>query len=194
MNIALLKNHNYVKNIISCDPTARITITDEIFDSRVFYEEQTINDAKLIIGKYCSIATRCSFFLGGNHNTKRITTWLPPFDSKDISKELKTNGDIIIENDVWIGMGAVIMSGSKIGTGSVIGAYSVVSGEVEPYSIMVGNPARLAKKRFDDRKIDILLKSRWWEWDEDFILENKNIIFSEDFSLFEELVNSLNIK
>jgi virginiamycin A acetyltransferase len=83
------------------------------------------------------------------------------------------------------------MSGATIRTGSVVGAYSVVSGSFEPYSIIAGNPGRIVRKRFDDRKIEILLKSKWWTWDLDFINQNRHIVFSEDFSLFEDLVSSL---
>lgn len=191
MLVSYLKNYNSIPDVVSVGKTTRLTTATEIFDSRVFMETPPHPSGKLKIGEYCSISTRVSFFLGSNHNTKRITTWLPDSSSYDISPELKTNGDIIVEDDVWIGMGAVILSGAKIRTGSVIGAYSVVSGEIEPYSIVVGNPGRTVKKRFDDRQIEILLKSKWWTWDVDFINKNRHIIFSEDFSLFEDLVNSL---
>lgn len=191
MLVSFLKNHHHIPDVVSIGKTTRITVSNNDFDTRIFSEVDPHPSSKLIIGEYCSIASRASFFLGGNHNTKRITTWLPDSSSYDISQELKTNGDIIIENDVWIGMGAVIMSGTTIRTGSVVGAYAVVSGDFEPYSIIAGNPGRVIKKRFDDRKIEILLKSKWWTWDADFINKNRHVIFSEDFSLFEDLVKRL---
>ncbi len=189
MKVIGLHNWNVCEDIIKVDKTTRITVAgNDLANSKVFYEELTKNDAKLIIGKFCSISTRVSFFLGGNHNVKRISTWLPELNMKyDETRDLLTNGDIIIENDVWIGMNVMIMSGVKIGSGSVIGAGSVISKDVEPYSIVVGNPAKVIKKRFTDDQIDILLKSEWWNWDHNFIRENSEIIFGESFDKFEEL-------
>ena len=179
-------------SIVKINPLTRITVTGHgPTESLVFYENEPFENGKLFIGKYCSIATRTSFVLGSNHNTKRITTYIPDYFVEDISKTLKTKGDIIIENDVWIGMGAMILSGVKIGNGAVIGTNSVVSSDIEPYSIVAGNPAKPIRKRFNDKQIDILLKSKWWDWSPAFIKNHKHIIFSEDFSLFEDLVKSI---
>ncbi len=71
---------------------------------------------------------------------------------------------LIIGNDVWIGARATILSGVTIGDGAVIGAGSVVTKNVEPYSIVAGNPAKLIRKRFDDKTIERLLKIKWWEY------------------------------
>lgn len=193
MNIISLHNWEVDKDMIKLDKTTRITVSgnDEV-NSKVFYEDITKNEAKLTIGKFCSISTRVSFFLGGNHNIKRISTWLPDLNMKfDKSRDLLTNGNIIIENDVWIGMNVMIISGVRIGSGSVIGAGSVVSKDVEPYSIVVGNPARVIKKRFTDEQIDTLLKSEWWNWNYDTIKENSEIIFGESFEKFEELARNI---
>jgi chloramphenicol O-acetyltransferase type B len=189
MKIIDLHKWEFSEGLIKSDETTRITVSEnDLVNSKVFYEDLTKHDAKLTIGKFCSISTRVSFFLGGNHNIKRISTWLPELDMKyDGTRDLLTNGDIIIENDVWIGMNVMIMSGVKIGSGSVIGAGAVVSKNVEPYSIVVGNPARVIRKRFTDDQIDILLKSEWWDWDFSIIQENSEIIFGESFEKFEEL-------
>ena len=72
-----------------------------------------------------------------------------------------TRGDVIISNDVWIGHGASILSGVQIGDGAVIGARAVITKDVEPYSIVAGNPARLIRKRFDDETIRKLQEIRW---------------------------------
>ena len=72
-------------------------------------------------------------------------------------------GDTIIGNDVWIGQNAVILAGVKLGDGVIIGAESVVGSNIEPYSIAVGNPAKVIKKRFDDELIELLLKLKWWD-------------------------------
>ena len=77
--------------------------------------------------------------------------------------DLPHKGDVVIGNDVWIGQNAVILPGAHIGDGAIIGANSVVGGEVEPYTIVVGNPARVLRKRFDDELIELLLKFRWWD-------------------------------
>ena len=189
--VQLHKCREIIPHIVTVEPSTRITISyNEILNSAVFYETLTEDKSKLKIGKYCSIATKSSFYLGSNHNTNRISTWLPDLDMKcDSSRDLLTKGDIIIENDVWIGKEATILSGVKIGNGSVIGFGAVVSKNIEPYSIVVGNPGKVLKKRFDDRQIDILLKSEWWNWSREKIKNNSHIIFGESFEEFENLIN-----
>lgn len=185
--------HKYkeVPHLIQIDPSSRITVSDNsLNNSCIYYETLTENKASLKIGKYCSIATKICFYLGGNHNINRISTWLPDSNMKfEASRDLLTKGDITIENDVWIGRESVIMSGVTIGTGAVIGTRSVVSKNIEPYSIVVGNPGKTIKKRFNDRQIQILLKSEWWNWNTEKIKNNSHIIFGESFEEFEKLVN-----
>lgn len=88
-------------------------------------------------------------------------------------KDLVSKGDIIIGEDVWIGANCTILSGVKIGRGAIIGAGSVVTKDVSAYSIVVGNPARTIKMRFDVGIINTLERSRWWEWSIDRIISNK---------------------
>lgn len=148
---------------------------------------------KLYIGKYCSIATGVKIFLGGNHRVDWFTTY--PFNiindnfknAKDIEGHPSSKGDVVIGNDVWIGYGAVILSGVTIGDGSVIGAYTVVSKNVEPYSIVVGNPMKEVKKRFNNEVIDKLLALKWWEWDVSKINSNVKILCSNDISKIDSL-------
>ena len=102
------------------------------------------NNAKLKIGKFCSIAENVKIFLNADHRIDWITTYPPNLVCKDLSKikgHPTTKGDIIIGNDVWIGAGASILSGVKIGDGAVIGAHAIVTKDVEPYSVVAGNPA-----------------------------------------------------
>ncbi len=126
-------------------------------------------EANLYIGKYCSIAKNVTIFLGGNHRTDWISTY--PFnDLPDIYPEAQniqghpaTKGDVVIENDVWIGFGSMILSGVNIQTGAVIAAGSVVTKDVGPYEIWGGNPCRFIKKRFTDEQIATLMASKWWD-------------------------------
>jgi len=114
--------------------------------------EGTPNLATLRIGSFCSIANNVTIFLDGEHRTDWVTTY--PFnlildDFKSIKGHPKTKGSVIIGNDVWIGMNAMILSGVTIGDGAVIWANSVVSKDVAPYTIVAGNPARVIRQRFD---------------------------------------------
>lgn len=129
------------------------------------------------LGKYNSIGRDCNFFLHANHRTDWITTssqlWGPV--TPEVA-ELHMNmghptckGDIIIENDVWIGAKSTIMSGVKIHNGSVIGSGSIVTKDVPPYAIVVGNPCKIVKYRFNESQIESLLKISWWNWTEDRI-------------------------
>lgn len=126
--------------------------------------------AKLIIGNFCSFADEVTIFTGGNHRVEWISTY--PFsalnkrwpEGQHITGDPSSKGNVIIGNDVWIGHGALIMSGVTIGDGAVIGAKAVVAKDVAPYSIVVGNPATVIKKRFNDSDIEVLSQLKWWDW------------------------------
>jgi hypothetical protein len=96
----------------------------------------------------------------------------------------KSKGDVVIGNDVWIGTEAVIMSGVTIGDGAVIGARAVVAKDVPPYSIAVGNPARVVKTRFDQKTVNRLLTIKWWDWDEATIEAHMPLLLSGNMELF----------
>lgn len=143
----------------------------------------------LKIGSFCSIAGKVTIFLGGEHRSDWVTTY--PFnvifnEFKDIKGHPRTKGDVIIGNDVWIGSGVTILSGVTIGDGAVIGASAVVAKSVEPYSIVVGNPARVVKKRFSEEIISKLIKIKWWNWDIDKIKENIPMMLNKDILEFIE--------
>jgi virginiamycin A acetyltransferase len=142
---------------------------------------------KLKIGKFCSISWNVTVYLGGNHRLDWIALY--PFAGKEhdrwpdvegVDKYLTTRGDVTIGNDVWIGSDVIIMSGVTIGDGAAIGAGSVVTGDVEPYSVVGGNPAKLIKKRFSEAEIAKLLEVRWWDWPLDKIRRNVNLLCSGD--------------
>ena len=153
------------KNIIVGDFTY---IADSDFESHVTHLYDFNND-KLIIGKFCQIASGVEFIMNGaNHQMNAISTF--PFytlegweQTPPSVDDLPLKGDTIIGNDVWIGQNATILPGVHIGDGAIIGASSVVGHDVEPYTIVVGNPAKVIRKRFDDKLIQIMEELKWWD-------------------------------
>jgi len=143
--------------------------------------------ATLKIGAFCSIADEVEIFLGGEHRTDWVTTF--PFNviwesAKYIKGHPKTKGNVEIGNDVWIGRGALILSGVKIADGAVIGARAVVTRDVPPYAIVSGNPAKVLKKRFDDETIGRLLHLKWWEWNDERIKKALPMMLNDDINAF----------
>ena len=132
-------------------------------------------NAKLVVGNFCSIAGNVNIYLGGNHRTDWVTTY--PFGHIHTSifnnfnglGHPSTKGDVIIGNDVWIGDNVTIMSGVNIGDGVVIANNSHVVKNIEPYSLVGGNPAKLIKYRFTPQQIEKLLEIKWWYWDDEKI-------------------------
>lgn len=130
----------------------------------------------LSIGKYCCIADDVHFFLGGEHDYKTLTSY--PFKNrvtKNKIAEAISKGPVIIEDDVWIGYGVIILSGTKIGKGAVIGAGSVVSGIVPPYSIYAGN--KVVKNRFPQEVIERLVRFDLGQLDWNKIEDNFDLLY-----------------
>jgi len=142
--------------------------------------------AVLHIGKFCSIAGRVKIILGDNHRMDWLSTFPFPAFADDFPEVFGRNdywftkGDVVIGNDVWIGEEALILSGVTIGDGAVIGARSVVARDVEPYAIVVGNPAQVKRKRFPDEDIAKLLAVRWWDWPIEKIRAHLDILMDAD--------------
>jgi len=147
------------------------------FEKNVKYHFDFVGD-KLIIGKFCMIASDVKFIMNGaNHLTNALSAY--PFaifgngwEHAMENKSYPQKGDIIIGNDVWIGYNATIMAGVTIGDGAIIATNSTVIHDVEPYSIVGGNPAKEIKKRFSEDVIEKLLAIKWWNWDIKKITKN----------------------
>ena len=112
------------------------------------------------IGKYCQIGANVAFH-ATNHPTSYMTSYINQRLFNNLVK-LKNENAIQVGNDVWVGHGAIILSGVEIGNGAIIGAGSIVTKDVEPYSIVVGNPAKSIKKRFPDAIIQEIEALEWW--------------------------------
>jgi virginiamycin A acetyltransferase len=144
----------------------------------------------LKIGDFCSIAKNVNILLGGNHPIDWVSSFPFGVIFEDFKKlhyahpEKLSKGDVIIGNDVWIGMNSTILSGITIGDGAIIAANSNVTKNVEPYAIIGGNPAKLIKKRFSDELISKLLVIKWWSWEIDKIKDNLDLILSDRIEPF----------
>ena len=159
-------------------------VEPENFERNVLYN---FGSERLIIGKFCAIATHVKFIMNAaNHQLDGISTYPFPIFGQgweigmDRLMALPSKGDTIIGNDVWLGYEAVILPGVQIGDGAIIAAKSVVVGDVPPYTIFGGNPAKLIKQRFSDSEIEILLKTQWWNWDLEKITRNIPLIMGGD--------------
>ncbi|MBS0018320.1 MAG: CatB-related O-acetyltransferase [Arthrospira sp. SH-MAG29] len=163
----------------------------ENFEKNVRYHFDFIGD-KLIIGKFCAIASHVEFIMnGGNHCLDNFTTY--PFEifghgwQKIQPDSEYTRGDTIIENDVWIGYKATIMPGIKVGNGAIIAAHAVVTKDVEPYTIVGGNPAKIIRQRFPDEVIEQLQKLSWWDWEASKITAHLEVLASGNIDQLREL-------
>lgn len=145
--------HNYTK-AGRLFPIEKVTVGNYTYGTLniVSYEN---SDEQLTIGNFCSIAGETKFILSGEHDYHRFSTF--PFSRTILNKEPESisKGPIVLEDDVWIGYGCIILSGVRIGRGAVIGAGSVVTKDVPPYAIFVGN--RVVKYRFSDDIIERLM-------------------------------------
>ena len=173
------KTSCFIKNVVKASNiiVGDYTYYDDIEDPTKFEQNNVLFNYpefgdKLIIGKFCSIASKTKFIMGpANHRISSVTTY--PFNvfgglwnknTPEHLSQLPFKGDIVIGNDVWIGRESVIMPGVKIGDRAIIGAYSVVTKDIEPYSVVGENLAKFIKKTF------------WW-WINWNIIESKMVGF-----------------
>ena len=178
----------YLKNIIK-NPNIIVgdyTIYNDFKNNPKNFERNNvlyhypINNDKLMIGKFCSIACGAKFiFNSANHTLSSLSTYPFPIffeewelDVKNITNAWDNKRDIVIGNDVWIGYEVVIMAGVTIGDGDIIGTGAVVTKDIPPYTIVGGIPAKPIRKRFKQETIDILLKIKWWNWSDEKIYKH----------------------
>lgn len=148
--------------------------------------------AKLTVGNFCSIAANVNIYLGGNHRTDWVSTYpfghihQGVFNAFNGEGHPSSKGGVTIGNDVWIGSDVTIMSGVTIGNGAVIANNSHVVKDVEPYTLVGGNPAKYIKHRFTRAQIDELLKIQWWYWDDAKINDYSPLLCNENIDAFIE--------
>lgn len=193
--VGFLKNFITKSNIVIGDYTYYDDLKgpEDFENKNVLYHYPFMED-KLIIGKFCAIATDAKFIMNGaNHKISGISTY--PFSifrngwEKVLPKagELPYKGDTVVGNDVWIGYDSIIMPGIHIGDGAVIAAKSVVTKDVPPYMVVGGNPSCIIRERFDKANIERLLKIKWWDWNIEKITKNLSIISSNNIEELEEV-------
>lgn len=143
------------------------------------------------IGNFCCISNNVEFILGGAHCFNFVTSYgfIPQIEKlfPDVPKGKPVSNKIIIGNDVWIGKNATLLSDVKIGDGAVIGANAMVAKDVPPYAIVVGNPARIIKYRFDEETVQALLRIKWWDWPLEKLQKNMRMIQSDNLGEFIKL-------
>lgn len=168
-------------------------IDAENFENNNVLYHYDFSKEKLIIGKFCAIATGAKFIMSSaNHKLDGFSTfpffifrrgWEENFDMNS----LPYKGDTVIGNDVWIGYDATIMPGVHVGDGAIIGAKAVVTKNVPPYAVVGGNPAKILKMRFDDATIAELLNIAWWNWPHEKISRNIAAITNNDLESLKKL-------
>lgn len=192
--LCFLKNIITNPNIIVGDYTYYDDFEDvKNFEKNVKYLFDFTGD-KLIIGKFCMIASDVTFIMNGaNHLSDAVSTYPFAIFGEDWAnamegKSYPTKGDTIVGNDVWMGYGVTVMPGISIGDGAIIATGSVVTKDVAPYSIVGGNPATKIKARFSEQEIETLLEIKWWDWPIEKITKNVQHLTSPNIEVLKKLV------
>lgn len=159
----------------------RIDRNNYIFASEMGRHSYTGSNTKIIeaaIGKFVSVSWNVSIG-AANHDYTKLTTHsflyndydhIRPENMPPVYNRLEKT--CVIGNDVWIGTGAVILRNLTIGNGAVVGAGAVVTGDVPPYAVVVGNPAKVIKFRFSEERIKEIQEMAWWDWTDEEIKRN----------------------
>ncbi|KOP69546.1 MULTISPECIES: Vat family streptogramin A O-acetyltransferase [Priestia] len=193
--VQFIKNTTTRPNIIVGDYSYYDARNGESFEDQVLYHYDFFGD-RLVIGKFCAIAPGVTFIMNGaNHRMDGISTY--PFNifgegwekHTPMLNQLPFKGDTIIGNDVWVGMDTVIMPGINIGDGAIVAAKSVITKDVEPYTIVGGNPAQKIKERFPEQIINKLLEIQWWDLNIEIISDHIDVIVNGEIEKLEKLKN-----
>lgn len=187
-DIAMQSNDNKVRKIVmgGTKKYTIVTLGRGTYLAGASFDFDLSAYAHVLIGNYCSLAHRLVFEIGSNHNYNNVSTY--PFFIRTHHGVLTTEREpnnyntyqIIIGNDVWIGCDVTILSGVRIGNGAVIGAGTMVTKDVPPYAVVVGNPGRIIKYRFEQYIIEKLQRIKWWYWKEEDIFDSLNVMQHPD--------------
>lgn len=165
------------------------------FETKNVLYHYPCNNDRLIIGKFCALASGTKFIMNGaNHKVRAMSVYTFPVFAEQWDKSLKitdawdNKGDTVVGNDVWLGFESLIMPGVHIADGAIIAARSVVTKDVGPYEIAGGAPAKLIRKRFEDATIEKLLRLKWWDWPAEKIRANLDFLRGENPSLINSLL------
>lgn len=196
----------FLKNVITA-PNITVgdyTYYDDAVDPAAFERNNVLFNwpefgDHLVIGKFCSIASGVKFIMGSaNHRLSSVSAYpfnvfgglwaerTPPHLSR-----LPFKGDTVVGNDVWLGRECVVMPGVTIGDGAIVAAYSVVAGDVEPYAVVGGNPARLIKKRFSRELIGLLLRLRWWDFPPEKLADFLPVLCNENLEEAADIIRDM---
>ena len=196
----------YLKNVITAPNifVGDYTYYDDPLDPEAFEKKNVLFNwpefgDKLVIGKFCSIASGVTFLMGSaNHRMSSVSTY--PFHvfggiwaerTPPHLTQLPFKGDTVVGNDVWLGRECVVMPGVTIGDGAIVAACSVVAKDVEPYTIVGGNPARLIRKRFSQELIELLLRLRWWDFPPEKLADFLPVLCCEDLESVQDTIRNL---
>jgi virginiamycin A acetyltransferase len=185
------KNTVFLKPLITSPKieAGEFTYYNDAGDPTLFETQNVLYTAgpeKLIIGKFCAIATGAQFLMSSANHPMLGSTTFPFFifggtwleKTAEFLPTIRSWGNTVIGNDVWIGREAVIMPGVTIGDGAIIAARSVVVSDVAPYTTVGGNPAKPLTKRYSDEDVDRLLRIAWWNWPVEAITEHVRAIWT----------------
>ena len=170
--------------------------SDVDFERQVIHHYEFYGD-RLIIGKFCQIASGVQFVMNGaNHQMNAVSTFpfyiLEGWDQETPPlSQMPVKGDTVVGNDVWIGQDATILPGVHIGDGAIIGMKSVVGRNVAPYTIVAGNPAREIRKRFDEELIQMMLELKWWDRDIEEINQLIPVLSSGDLERTRKFISDV---